>query len=607
MEKIIFIFVFLLGFNLVVAQPYTDYLGAGHNTGFTVTSSSSVGLSTPEKTLDGSGMEAKLFDASRFLAQSTFGANIDLIEDLRDLNNYETWIDQQFDIPASLMMPKVEDVWQQVLDESNDPDNEFGPYSVHFNYAWWELNMTNEDLLRQRVAYALSQLLVVSINSDLRDWAEALGSYYDILINRSFGNYRDLLMDVTLHPSMGYYLSHLNNPREIIEDNIRPDENYAREIMQLFSIGLYMLNPDGTWALDGDGNPIPTYDNNDIRELAKIFTGLGGGDLEDWVWWKTDVEFGDNIYMIDKTVPMQMFEAFHQPGAKTFIGQTIPAGQTGIQDIEDAIDILFNHQNTGPFVAYRLIQRLVKSNPTPAYVGRIAEAFADNGNGVRGDMKAVIKAILLDEEARSAEAMADPTHGKLREPMLKYTHIAKTLPTYRSRNRYWNNGFNYLNSTRQHVLASPTVFNFYLPDYQPVGDITALGLVAPEFKLLNTTSSVSYINEVRGWTGGVWEDQGILNEWGTLMYSWHGTQQNPDYVRLIFSEIEANSTDSELIINELDKRLTHGQLTDETRGIIRNSLNRLYWTWGETEAWRYERVRAAVYLFMISPDYNILK
>lgn len=607
-HSLLFISIFFV--NALHAQLYNDYIGAGHNSGITVTASSSVGSSTPQKTLDASGMDHKTFEASRFLAQATFGANIDVIEDFRDDWEYERWIDSQFVKRLDLITPAVDDVWAEVLSESDDPDNEFGPYALHFNYAWWTQNIGNEDLLRQRIAYALSQILVISYNSDLVNWAESISSYYDVLLEHSFGNYRDLLMEVTLHPSMGYYLSHLNNPKTNLAANVNPDQNYAREIMQLFTIGLVQLHPNGTPMMDQDGNEIPTYTNDDVAELAKVFTGLMGGGLEDWVDWKSDVDFGDNIGMIDKELPMVMYQPQHETVSKTFLGYTIPAGQPGMTDIQQAVDFLFNHPNTAPFVSYRLIQRLVKSNPSPAYVGRVAAAFENNGQGVRGDMKAVIKAILLDIEARSAEAMADPTHGKLREPMLRFAHVANAMPLYASRSRYWNNGYDFYEATRQHVMYSPSVFNFYLPDFRPVGDIASQNLVAPEFKLHNTSSSITYINRVNGWVGGVWfdQEQQQLNEWGSLFWSWHGSEQyGEDYVRLVFSELEPIAEDSENVINELDRIFTHGQLSDETRQLMRTSLNGIYWTWGNPIEWRSHRVRSALYLILNSPDYNIFK
>ncbi len=586
-------------FNGLSAQSYTDYIGAGHKVGVTITASSNITNSSPSRTMDGSGMNAKLFDASRFLGQSTFGANLEMIEDASDMG-FEPWIDDQFTKPAQPILPLMYDIWNEIYTADSTA---YGPWALHFNYAWWQRNMTNDDLLRQRVAYALSQILVTSINSDLREWGESVSSYYDIFINNAFGNYKDILLNVTKHPAMGYYLSHLNNPPEDLANNIHPDENFAREIMQLFTIGLYQLNANGTRVLDGNGDGIPTYTNNDIKQLAKVFTGMGGGTVLEMMYCPEVPEFGTNMYCLDKTAPMIMFPFFHEPGSKSFLGFTIPGSTTynattAMNEVNTAVDFLFNHANTAPFVSYRLIQRLVTSNPTNEYVGRVSAIFANNGSGVRGDMKAVIKAILLDPEARSAAAYLDESNGKLREPFVRYTHIGRALPNASHHNRYWNNGFNYLDITRQHVMASPTVFNFYLPDFQPVGDISNAELVAPEFKIHNTATSVGYINAANSW---FWSN----SEYGGLMNSWEGEEGNQDGVWLVTDSLQNISGDSEDLINELDKIFTHGQLSDETRQVFRNALNPLYWT--DDNDWLRYRARMAIYLMMISPDYNCVK
>lgn len=583
--------------NFWVSAQNNNYIGAGNDDNITVTASSFQGESTPGKTIDGSGLNDPYFAASRFLGQSTLGADYDDILTVKNMG-FENWIDDQFTKTPTFILPKMEAVWDQVFAETGDPEL-FGPWGVHFNYAWWDVNMQNQDLLRHRMAFALSEILVISINSDLGSWGEALSSYYDLLLTHSFGNYKDLLMDVTKSPAMGYYLSHLNNYPEDLENNIHPDENYAREIMQLFTIGLYQLNMDGSRVLDLNGNPVPTYNNNDIKQLARVFTGLGpGASLYQMMYCPDDPEFGLNIYCTNRTVPMVMYPIFHQTGSKTFLGHTIPGASsytqaTAMAEVENAVNFLFNHPNTAPFVSLRLIQRLVKSNPSPGYVLRVAQKFANNGNGVRGDMKAVIKAILLDSEARSGDAMNLASAGKLREPLLRFTQVGKALPTQTSRNRYWNNGYSYLNSTRQHVLASPTVFNFFPPDFQPVGDIADANMVAPEFKIHNTSTSIGYINEVDTWV------------WWALMYSWQHTDANPDLVRILRNEMEAIATDEERLINYLDMRFTHGQLTDETRGILRTALKDMKWSWDNT--WIQHRVRLAIYLLLISPDYNIVK
>lgn len=587
----------ILGNTRSFAQ--STYFGAGETLGVTVTASSSVDGSDPNKTIDGSGMNAKLLDASRFLNQATFGA---LREDILALSDgeYATWIDDQIQQSPSLILPELLSIWDEIITADSTA---FGPTAVVFNYAWWNINMTNKDLLRQRVAYALSQILVTSIRSDLEVWGESVASYYDIFIEEAFGNYRNILERVALHPAMGYYLSHLNNPKEDIENNIHPDENFAREIMQLFSIGLIELNPNGTPKLDSAGHYIPTYSNADIKQLAKIFTGLSGGATLPLMYCPNAPEFDLNIYCIDKTVPMKMFGWMHEPGDKVILGNTI-TGKTNYTDAEamaemqTAIDVIFNHPNVGPFIAFRLIQRFTTSNPSPSYVQRVADVFADNGQGVRGDMAAVIKAILLDVEARSAVIHSDPFAGKLREPFIRYTQVARSLPTESDKNRFWNNGYDFLWDTKQHVMAAPSVFNFYIPDYTPNAAFRDEEKLGPEFKIHDTSTAISYFNHVHAWS---WSSQ----DWAGLMYSWLWREDDRDGVWLNTQHLEEKAADYEYIINYLDEVFTHGQLTDTTRQIMRDALAPMHWTWDES--WRFYRVRTAFYILLVSPDYNCVK
>ena len=271
------------------SQQYSNYLGAGHSNGITVTSSSEQSrtnwreTASGVNTVNGHGLDARLLETSRFLAQATFGTNLDYIKSVAK-KPFEDWIDSQFDINSPSMGQMTDDIYNQALvifiaNGGNHKDYN-GPDDHHFNYAWWQSNIGNNDLLRQRIALALSEILVISWDSNLNDYGVGLGDYYDVLKDNAFGNFRDLLLEVTLHPMMGGYLSHYNNPKSDVDRNIHPDENFAREIMQLFTIGLYELNPDGSYELDGNGDRIPTYDNDDIKEFAKIFTGLGTAEVK---------------------------------------------------------------------------------------------------------------------------------------------------------------------------------------------------------------------------------------------------------------------------------------------------------------------------------------
>ncbi|MDF1695100.1 MAG: DUF1800 family protein [Saprospiraceae bacterium] len=600
MKQLLKIVCLLLPFSMM-GQAYTDYVGAGHSKGFTITASHSLPNASAENTVNGKGMDSKYFSASRFLQHATMGPSESMIEALLATDNdFESWIDNEYTKPATYLQPEMELIWDEIVayyvSQGYDPEDLFGPYKLHFDYAYWQILMTNDDHLRHKIANALSQILVISSNSDLSGWADALTGYYDLLLEHSFGNYRDLLEDVTLSIQMGYYLSHLNNAKENPEANTSPDENYAREIMQLFTIGLYELNPDGTRVLDGSGDPIPTYDQNDIQEFAKVFTGLGVGELINPNEWPYQPFFGLNLWAAVKDVPMVMYEDFHETTEKTLLnGTVLPANQPGMTDINDAIDNLFNHPNVGPFIGKLLIKRLVKSNPTPEYVNRVTNAFNDNGSGVRGDMQAVIKAILLDEEARSGEAMLALDAGRAKEPMQKVTAYARVMPLITPYNRYWNQGYDLFNNTGQHILSAPTVFNFYLPDFQPIGGIADNNLTAPEFKLHNTSNAISTVNQY-WWMANFWD--------GHFFSTWDDGDLQSE-VRVDIDAFMPLVNEPELLVNRLDKLLTFGQLSDQTRDNILPILHDTYWTWNDN--WEVERIRAAIYYILVSPDYNVMK
>ncbi len=597
---------FLLFFLKLPAQVYDDYVGAGHAEGVTVFSSSEYQFSgwdeaaTADKTISGEGLEGRLAEASRFLAQASLGANLAAIHHVADVG-IENWIEEQFEAPVSYYLDFMEEVYDEVyqfyIAGGGDPNNfSCRPDWVESNYAWWQMTMTNEDVLRHRVAQALSEILVISKeNSDVRDYGYGVASFYDIFIRNAFGNYKDILMEVTLHPVMGKYLSHLNNPKSIPEANIFPDENYAREVMQLFSIGLFDLNQDGSRQLDGNGNFLPSYDNRDISELARVLTGLGAGGLSE-CGTAYEPAFWLEIRHIDMTAPMAMYETWHEQGEKVlFQNQIIPDGQTGMEDVEDAVEIIFNHPNVGPFISRLLIQRLVKSNPSPEYILEVANAFADNGEGVRGDMKAVIKAILLHPEARECNYLEDPDHGKLKEPILRYTQFAKAINSYTPEGRYWNTGNYILEGAAHHPLHSPSVFNFYLPDFQPIGPIANADLVAPEFQIHNTKTSIGFINQAYNWT---------VSE--RLLYHWQGPDPYND--RIVNTDVlryMPYAKKPEVLINKLDLLLTHGQMTDRSRTLLREQLS-AYVSSSEISELT-NRTKAAMFIFLLTPDFAILK
>lgn len=494
--KIIAIISFLIITQIIFAQDYTDFLGAGHIKGITVSTSHNVN-SDGLTTIDGfqNHNTQSLKDASRFLAQATMGYDFETIQNVATMG-YEAWIEEQMLLPRHTTENAGRYI-DQVYESTAVSEELFG--FLKFRSAWWNIILNNPDLLRQKITWSLSQIFVTSaVGSDLfEDVTELSTVYYDLLQEHSFGNYRNLLSAVSRNLSMGLYLSHYNNPKSNPALNIHPDENYAREVMQLFSIGLYELNNDGSRKLDAEGKFISTYDNDDIREFAKIFTGFGDpiGD-----------EFGnsdDENITEQASTPMKMYDDHHEPGEKKLLnGMIVPAGQSGMQDFENAMDNLFYHSNVGPFIGKALIQFMTTSNPSPAYINRVASAFNDNGLGVRGDLKAVVKAILLDPEARRCSPQDFPTSGRLREPLTRFTSFIKAFnpqPLGNNQNAFINPMFEWTEAIGQTPQYSPSVFNFYQPEYQPNGPIVDNNLVGPEYQIHNSSTAIGFINNLNDW------------------------------------------------------------------------------------------------------------
>ena len=516
---------------------------------------------------------AQMNEASLLASQASFGMTYDAIESMaRD--GREQWLDQQFALPITRHTPVVNNlVTRRSAGEFSEFEEDI-EFLIYFRrFSWWHNTVTAADVLRQRVAFALSEIFVVSDNVDaLIINPYALTNYYDMLLEHSFGNYRDLLRDVALHPSMGIYLSHVNNRKADPANNTFPDENFAREVMQLFSIGLFELNEDGSMKLDGAGDPIPTYGNDEIREFAKVFTGLSYGGL--------GAEFGKPEPVFQ--TPMIMFDEYHEPGEKLLLnGVVVPAGQTGNQDFEDAIDNLFNHPNVGPFIGRLLIQRLVTSNPSPAYVQRVTDAFNGVDSGVRGDMQAVIRAILVDPEAIAPPA--PDTGGKLREPVVRFVSMIRQFNATSSNGEFYNTGFFVQQLLRQHPGSSPSVFNFYLPDHTPAGELADAGLRAPEFQITTSTTIANMTNLVDFAVNADFVMDAPDPPFGT--------------VTLDFSEYEAVAGDVDELLDRLNIVLLFGELSDETRSAVRGVLVDI-----DDLAFR---TRTAVYLILVSPDYAV--
>ncbi|MBN8480774.1 MAG: DUF1800 domain-containing protein [Xanthomonadales bacterium] len=528
-------------------------------------------------------------DASRFLTQATFGPTLAEIARLRSIG-YNTWLSEQAAATPSLHRPYLENLAAQGSDI----------YQNHRHEAWWQRAMTAPDQLRQRVAFALSELLVVSDQGGgLEGQPIALANYYDILVNGAFGNYRQLLEQVTLSPVMGHYLSMFKNRKPDPAEGIRPDENYAREIMQLFSVGLERLNMDGT-VITAGGQPVPTYTQDTIRGFAHVFTGWNwancpntdGGNWWEWEWCPSGpVDWpnaGWDAYWLQPMAPWQTYHAsegskqlLDYPGV-TLAGGVLAAGGTAQSDLQAALDNLFRHPNVAPFVARHLIKRLVSSNPSPAYVGRVAAAFANNGLGVRGDLGATVRAVLMDSEARTLPTLAS-NRGKLREPLLRLSQLWRALDARADDGRYreWWNGW-----LGQNPLSSPTVFNFFLPDYRPPGELSTLGLDAPEFQITTDTTVAS-----------------VASGLGAKVYwAWRGNSgSSPEDILVDLAPGIALAADPARLVDRYDLLFMGRTMSPSMYTTLVTYLATL----PNTASGRRERVQDTVWLIQSSPEYAI--
>ncbi len=522
--------------------------------------------------------------AARFLKQATFGPTMGQIEALADDDlDFEGWIDAQLALPASSHLDQYYSMGVANPLEprrfGNDPRGNSTTLKVT---VWYDIALLEEDQLRQRMAWALSQIFVLGEAGSLQNFHPVQWvNWYDILVNNAFGNYRELLTDVTYSPKMGDYLTYLNNRKA--NGNQLPDENYAREVMQLFTVGLWHLNNDGTLKLDGQGQPIPTYTNYHITELAKVFTGL---TLSENVPGKHHIF--PNGYRNNRVDPMVARNFQHDTSRKVMLdGTMIPSGGNVHADIAKALDVLFNHPNTPPFVAYRLIQRFTSSNPSPEYIERVANVFIDNGEGERGDLAAIIKAILLDPEARDAGYAVENSRGKLREPLLKFTQLCRA---FHLRHNPENQHF-YIESMAEEFGMSPyqypDVFNFYQPDFTPFGKVRDAGLVAPEFQILNDSTGLKTFTVFHR-----------LINYGLVNGVAKGFNPRP---KLDFSEVLPFAEDIPALIDYLDLLLTHQTLRDDTKELIADAVEAV------PSFFSHIRVRRAIILISIFPEFAILE
>ena len=519
--------------------------------------------------------------ASRFLAQSSFGANTKSIDEVV-ANGLISWIDRQFLKPQTLHRDYMAAAKASLPAGKVLGQNEFFE-------SFWKQAATGDDQLRQRMAYAMSQIFVVSMQDNgIGENPMLAASFYDTLGANAFGNYRTLLEAVALHPAMGVYLTSLHNEKE---SGVRtPDENFAREVMQLMSIGLSELNQDGSPKIV-NGAPVETYSSADIRGMAKVFTG--------WSWAGSDKSvtrfYGGNADPERESNPMQSYPQYHSTAEKAFLGVVIPAQSAPdpAGTLKVALDRLFNHPNVGPFIGRQLIQRLVTSNPSPAYVARVAAAFTDNGQGVRGDMKAFIKAILLDPEARSDDSVGNVTAGKLREPILRLGAWLRAFNASAPSNQFlFRSMDDPLYSLGQSPMRSPSVFNFYRPGYVPPNtSIADANLVAPEMQLVGETSIVGYLNTIRDI---------IPNGIGGSNRDVKGDYTN-----------ELALTDTpEKLLDRINLLLMANQMSATLRSQILAAIGSVVIPTGDpaaVTAARMNRVSLAIFLTMASPEFLVQK
>ncbi len=497
--------------------------------------------------------------ASRFLAQSTMGATRADIDHVVS-TGYDAWLSEQFG------MPRATTHWDWMIAGGYNAAANINSQNGFNNTVWRQL-ISGQDQLRQRVGIGLLNFLVVGIDGIMgTNWqAFAAAAYLDTLMDNAFGNFRDLMEKITLTPAMSFFLTYIGNRKANPATGSEPDENYARELMQLFTLGLYKLNADGSQQTSGS-KPIETYTQDDVTGLARVFTGF-------------NLDSNDSSTPDRLRRPLIQKASDHELGTKSFLGVTIPAGTDGFASLKIALDTIFAHANVPPFVSKQLIQRLVTSNPSPAYVGRVSAVFANNGSNVRGDMKAVIRAILTDSEARSDAGLTSANAGKLREPVVRLTNWARSFGVT-SPSDTWNIGDTSSPNFRlaQSVGHSPSVFNFFRPGYTPPNTgISSAGLVAPEFQITSEPSVISYVN---------------------YMQSLIASGSND--VKANYTDILTKAADSAALVDEVNLLLAAGQLSAATVGTIRGAVDAIGTT---TPALLTSRVYTAILLAMASPEY----
>jgi uncharacterized protein (DUF1800 family) len=561
-------------------------------------------------------------EAARFLQQSQFASTAADIAKVSS-TNFANYLQEQFSKPIQ------QTGWEWLESRGYGADSTAHKYvyaDIIGDFMVWSQLMGQPDAMRKRVALALSEFMVVSVNAMEVDWrGYVITAYWDLLNQYAFGNFRDLLEAVTLSPAMGYYLNTHGNIKENASGRL-PDENYAREVMQLFTIGLYELNLNGSIKTDGSGKKLETYDSDDVSQLARVFTGYNAGE-----------GYGGKVPIVENGVlarnaysreyarqPMKLTDSKHSDLAVSFLNTSIPANTPGANALKMALDTLFNHPNVGPFFGRQMIQRLVTSNPSPAYVARVASAFNNNGAGVRGDMKAVWTAVLLDDEARGATALKTPDFGKVREPMLRLVQWAKTFNATSKAGSWKIRSTSRGNGLGQSPLRSPSVFNFFRPGYVPPGASFASSnnqMTVPEFQILNETTVGSYLNFMQTVIReGVQTPSPKLLDGVDSDFVRTDVQGNYDDLLALINNSSITDAEaqrvSQALVERLNLWLTAGQLSSASMTEITTALKSAMLQNGkritnantaQMSILRQDLVAAAILMIMASPDYLIQK
>jgi uncharacterized protein (DUF1800 family) len=514
-------------------------------------------------------------EASRLAKQASFGPTPALIDRIVALKSASAWIDEQFTLsnstyadiaakPVAMDFCSTSGLTGTALSNCSRDNFSAMPMAMRF----YSNAVNNDDQLRQRVAFALSQIVVAS---DLQVHTTAgLAAFNQILLSNAFGNYRDILAQTTLNPFMGAYLDMADSNKS------SPNENYARELMQLFSIGTVLLNQDGSPKLGADNSVIATYTGAEVKDVARALSG--------WTFARFSGATATDSKKLDFSKPMVAVPARFDTGAKTFLGKTVPDGASQQQNVDAVVDAVFNHSNTAPFISKRLIQQLVIANPSPAYVRRVSTVFADNGAGVRGDMKAVIKAILTDAEARGSAA----TPGKVKEPVLVLTSLGRGMG-------FKSDGFAFY--YRDAVLGqmpfrAPSVFNFYPYDFPlPLGD----GQVSPVSKLMATSTTMARHNLVWDWT--------MYGEQTRSEFQSHADMENATGTQLAWADWETLAADTDKLIDRLDLVFLNGTMTSAQRGSLTSAITAVKSADPVQQA--HKRAQTALYIVASSPQFQV--